>query len=76
MSRYLDKVPESWIEKPAAQGPQFFYLQYRPMFPPMQATLPDTIHSAVSRLRGKTLTIRTPGDFAKAIEQLEKRAVR
>ena len=73
-SRYMDKVPESWLDKPAsqAQGPHFFYMQYRPMFPPMQAVLPDTIGSAVSRLRGKTLIIRTPGDFAKAIEQLEK----
>lgn len=76
MSRYLDKIPESWLDKPTGQGPQFFYLQYRSIFPQMQSTLPDTINSAVSRLRGKTLIIRTPGDFAKAIEQLEKRAGR
>jgi hypothetical protein len=74
MSRYFDKVPDSWIEKPSGAGPQFFYLQTRSIFPQMQSVLPDTISSAVSRLRGKTLIIRMPGEFAKAIEQLEKRA--
>jgi hypothetical protein len=76
MSRYFDKIPDSWLEKPGSGGAQFFYLQYRSPFPPMQAALPDTINSAISRLRGKTLTIRTPGDFAKAIEQLEKRTAK
>ena len=40
----------------------------------MEATLPDVIHSAVSRLKGKTLIIHTPGDFAKGIDQVERTA--
>jgi hypothetical protein len=76
MSRYLDKIPESWLDRPGGEGPRFFYLQYRSPFVQMQSTLPDTISSAVSKLRGKTLIIRTPGDFAKAIDQLEKRAAK
>jgi hypothetical protein len=34
--------------------------------------LTDTIKSAISRLGGKTMLIHTPGEFAKAIERLEK----
>jgi hypothetical protein len=34
--------------------------------------LTDTIKSAVSRMGGKTILIHTPGDFAKAIDRLEK----
>jgi hypothetical protein len=37
----------------------------------MESTLPDLIHSAVSKLKGKTLIIHTPGDFAKGIDQVE-----
>jgi hypothetical protein len=33
---------------------------------------PDTIKSAIARLGGKTILIHTPGEFAKAIERLEK----
>ena len=37
-----------------------------------RATPTDTIKSALSRLGGKTILIHTPGEFAKAIERLEK----
>jgi hypothetical protein len=38
------------------------------------ATYPDVIANTVSRLKGKTLVIRNPGDFARAIGQLKARA--
>jgi hypothetical protein len=46
------------------------------MMPPMapESSLPDSIRHAVSRLGGKTMTIRTPGELAKAIDRLEQMA--
>jgi len=71
MSRFTDKVPSDELERPANGGPRFFYLQYRSIFP-QPSTFPDVITRAVGRLKGKTLVIRSPGDFAKAIEQVER----
>jgi hypothetical protein len=37
-----------------------------------EASLPDSIHYTVSKLGGKTIIIRTPGDLAKAIDRLQQ----
>jgi hypothetical protein len=71
MARYVDRMPDSVLEKPPGSTPKFFYFQYRPMMR-MESTLPDVIHSAVSRLKGKTVIIHSPGDFAKGIDQVER----
>jgi hypothetical protein len=70
-TRYTDRVPQASLEKPPGHLPEFYYFQIVPLLsqPP---TLADTIQSATSRLGGKTMTIHTPGEFAKAIERLEK----
>jgi hypothetical protein len=73
LARYIEKAPSDLFERPPGPSPRFFYFQYRPGMR-MEATLPDVIHSAVSRLKGKTLIIHTPGDFAKGIEQVERTA--
>ena len=70
-TRYFDRVPQASLEKPSGHGPQFYYFQIVP-FLSQTAGLSDIIDSAVSRLGGKTMLIRTPGEFAKAIERLEK----
>jgi hypothetical protein len=36
----------------------------------------DVITAAVARLKGKTLTIHTPGDLAKAIRRIDKQGLR
>jgi hypothetical protein len=36
--------------------------------------LPDSIRHAVTRLGGKTMIIRSPGELAKAIDRLEQTA--
>jgi hypothetical protein len=71
MARYVDKMPNSVLEKPPGATPRFFYFQYRPMMR-MESTLPDVIHSAVSKMKGKTVVIHSPGDFAKGIDQMER----
>lgn len=70
-TRFFDRVPQASLEKAAEHGPQFFYFQIAP-FVSQAGELGDTIKSAVSRLGGKTMVIHTPGDFAKAIERLER----
>jgi hypothetical protein len=70
MARFSDKVPSEELEKPVGAAPRFYYLQYRSVFP-QASTLPDVIANAVSKLKGRTLVIRSPGDFAKAIDQVE-----
>jgi hypothetical protein len=73
MSRYFDRLPDSAVNRPASGGPQFFYFQYRSPFQRMQATVPDVIHRAVQKMKGKVMVIHSPGDFAKAIDQVEHR---
>jgi hypothetical protein len=74
-ARFFDKVPGEAVErsKASAAGPGFFYFQYRSPFR-RDVVFGDSISSAVSRVGGKFKVIRTPGDFAKAIAELERRA--
>ena len=72
MARFSDKVPSDGLEKASGASPRFYYLQYRSLFP-QPSTLPDVITHAVAKLRGKTLVIHSPGDFAKAIDQVERK---
>jgi hypothetical protein len=71
MSRYVDRIPDEALERPAGAAPRFFYLQYRP-FVHLAAALPDSIVSAVSKLKGRTLVISSPGDFARSIAAIER----
>ena len=73
-ARYLDKVPSGALDPSTAAGPapQFYYLQYRPFFR-ASTNFPDVIALALRRLRGRMVTIHTPGEFAKAIQQVERR---
>ncbi|HWC98698.1 MAG TPA: hypothetical protein VG456_18185 [Candidatus Sulfopaludibacter sp.] len=73
VTRFVDKLPQSLLEKPPGNLPRFFFFQYKPVFR-QQAAIPDTLTVTVNSLKGKVFTIHTPGEFAKAIDQLEKRA--
>jgi hypothetical protein len=70
--RYFDRVPQASLEKPAGRGPQFFYFQLSPFIRQQPAMLTDTIKSTISRVGGKTIVIHNPGEFARAIDRLEK----
>jgi hypothetical protein len=69
-TRYSDKLPQAALE-PHGAAPQFFFLQFKPYFRG-GPSLPDSITLATAKVKGKTLVIRTPADFAKAIEQIER----
>jgi hypothetical protein len=73
-ARFEDKVPAELLEQPAAGPTRFFYFQYKPIFRRGGNSFPDIINRTVSTLRGRLWTIHTPAEFAKAIEELEKRA--
>jgi hypothetical protein len=72
-TRYEDKLPRGALAK-ASAIPRFFYFQYRPLWRRVVPSGTDTITMAVSGLKGKTMIIRTPAEFAKAIDQLERLA--
>jgi hypothetical protein len=69
---YVDKVPEAALEDPHGAVPQFFNFRFKPYFR-NDVDLPDSIVLATAKLKGKTIVIRTPADFARAIEQIERR---
>ena len=70
-ARHFESMPQGSLEKPDGHGPQFYYFEIAPFF--RQTAQPvDTIKSTIGRLGGKTILIHTPGEFAKAIERVEK----
>jgi hypothetical protein len=71
-TRYVDKLPPTALEQPTGATPQFFDLQFKPYFR-AGSSLPDSISLATAKAKGKTFVIRTPADFGKAIEQIERR---
>ena len=75
-TRYFDRLPPSALEGTAKTSSRFMFFQLHPFFrggPPAEAGFPDSISQTITRLKGKIVHIRTPGDFAKAIRQLESR---
>ena len=75
-TRYFDKLPPASLEPAASAPTRFVFFQLHPLFrggPPPQSNFPDSISQTIARLKGKTLHIRTPADFARAIRQLESR---
>jgi hypothetical protein len=80
--RFGDTVPRPALDTHMA-GPRFYYFQYslpafdwsRPFAGMRQMSmLPlDSISRMVARLQGKTIPIRTPDEFAKAVEQVARR---
>jgi hypothetical protein len=71
-SRYWEKMPEETLELSGDRTSRFFYFQFRPYFN-RRTYFPDSIQSAVARLKGKTLFIHSPGEFASAIDELERK---
>jgi hypothetical protein len=69
-SRFTDKVPQSALEA-RRSAPYFFHFQFEPWLRRGGGNFPDTISQAIGKLKGKTIIVHSPGEFAKAIEQLE-----
>jgi hypothetical protein len=70
-ARYFDKFPEEAIDPQTSDGPLFFYFQYKPYWA-RGADFPDSVAYAMKRVRGKTIIIHAPEEFAKAIKQVRE----
>ncbi len=70
-ARYSEKVAEFALSA-NSKAPRFFYLQ---MKPPgfRRAEFPDSIQLTVAKLKGKTITFASPGEFAKGIATIENK---
>ncbi len=77
MARHLDKIPAVSIEKPQGALPRFFYFRFESFFRRSpNAGLPDAITLALKNVKGKSITIHTPAEFSKAIDQVINRTSR
>lgn len=74
-SRYYDKVPDASLEQRPASAPQFFYFEYKP-FLGREAEFPDSVAMAVKKVKGKTMLIHSPDEFARAIREVESQGSR
>ncbi len=70
-SRHSEQVRQSALKR-RGPSPRFFYFQFAPYFR-RNANVSDSIGLVVAKLKGKAVLIHSPGEFAKAIEQLEMR---
>jgi hypothetical protein len=71
-ARQLAKIPDEWLDPPRGPAPHFFFLRYKPF--PNSPLFPDIISSVVGRLKGKTVDISSPGQFARAIDLVARSA--
>lgn len=72
LSKFEDKMPQAALDTNGRTPPPFFYLQYRSRYR-RGTELPDSIQSAMKRVKGKVSVVYTPRDFARAIKQVEER---
>jgi hypothetical protein len=72
-SRFYDKVPDVSLEPHAASAPQFFYFEYKPYLA-REASFPDSVAMAIRKMKGKTMLIHSPDEFARAIKEVETQA--
>ena len=69
-SRFYDKVPDVSLDQHQASAPQFFYFQYKPYWG-READFPDSVAMAIRKVKGKTMLIHSPDEFARAIKEVE-----
>jgi len=74
-SRFYDKVPDAALESHLGSAPQFFYFEYKPYFG-READFPDSVAMAIRKVKGKTMLIHSPDEFARAIKEVETRVSR
>jgi hypothetical protein len=68
-SRFYDKFPDAALEQHGTSATQFFYFQYKPYWG-READFPDSVAMAIKKVKGKTLVIHSPDEFARAIREV------
>jgi hypothetical protein len=69
-ARYSDKFPYAITETRNTAAPHFFYLEFKPPWN-RGDEFPDSIDFALRKVKGKTMLVHSPEEFAKAIRQIE-----
>ena len=75
MSRFYEKFTAPAVEERSVGGPKFFSVQFRP-FNTRGDEYTDLLEHAVKALKGKSFVVHTPGEFSKAIQEIESRLPR
>ncbi len=68
-ARAFDKLPPAMLAERSGGDPLFFYVQYRP-YMQRGAEFPDCIQNAMKVLKGRTVVVHSPGEFAGALRQV------
>lgn len=71
-TRTIDKVPPTMLLPRKSDSPQFFYLEYFPVWRG-GSEFPDAIHHATNACKGTVLKIHSPGEFADAMRKVNER---
>jgi hypothetical protein len=71
-TRTIDKVPPTMLLPRKSNSPQFFYLEYFPVWRG-GSEFPDAIHHATNACKGTVLKIHSPGEFAEAMRKVNER---
>ena len=69
-SRFFDKFPDTALDQRPGSAPQFYYFQYKPYWG-RDAEFPDSVAFAIKKVKGRTLSIHSPDEFARAIKEVE-----
>jgi hypothetical protein len=71
-TRNINKVPPTMLLPRKNDSPQFFYLEYFPVWR-VGSEFPDAIHHATNACKGTVLKIHSPGEFAEAMRKVNER---
>ncbi|HSU30238.1 MAG TPA: hypothetical protein VLJ11_03300 [Bryobacteraceae bacterium] len=71
-TRTIDKIPPTMLLPRKSDSPQFFYLEYFPVWRG-GSEFPDAIHHATNACKGTVLKIHSPGEFAEAMRKVNER---
>jgi hypothetical protein len=69
---HTERLPQSALDASANREAAFFYLRYNP-YRRRSGEFADIIQSVVRAVKGRTMVIHSPGEFARAIDAIETR---
>jgi len=68
-TRFLDKPPQELLPARGGKGPQFFYLEYMPVWL-MGREFPDVLEYVTKALNGTNFKIHSPAELAQAVQKI------
>ena len=68
-TRFLDKPPQELLPARGGKGPQFFYLEYMPVWL-LGREFPDVLEYVTKALNGTNFKIHSPAELAQAVQKI------